>query len=144
MPSTEERFSAALHNTARSWRQALDRRLKGLGLSQAGWMAIAVIAKAKTSVSQTDLAGYLGVEGSTIVASVDRLVKAGLVNREPSPTDRRVKLVVLTEAGHALHGTVKQEAEVFRTQLLAPIGRDMIIAVTEVLEALQDAANATL
>ncbi|MBB5200650.1 hypothetical protein HNR39_002492 [Glaciimonas immobilis] len=31
---------------ARAWRQALDRRLKDLGVGQAGWMAIAVIAKA--------------------------------------------------------------------------------------------------
>ena len=32
LPSIEDRFSAALHNTARSWRQALDRRLKDLGV----------------------------------------------------------------------------------------------------------------
>jgi len=32
---------------------------------------------------------------------VDRLEKAGLVERQPSPTDRRVKLVALTELGAA-------------------------------------------
>jgi len=42
----EERFSRALHNTARIWRVALDARLKNLGVSQAGWMTFAMIARA--------------------------------------------------------------------------------------------------
>ncbi len=96
MTDLEERFSGALHNTSRAWRQALDRRLKYLGVSQASWMTIAVAAKAREPLSQSELAQSLGVEGATMVAMVDRLVKAGLVTREPSTTDRRVKRVVLT------------------------------------------------
>ncbi len=90
MPDLEERFADALHGTARSWRQAVDRRLKGLGLSQASWMTIAVAAKARTPLSQSELADRLGVEGATMVAMVDRLVKAGFVARQPSKTDRRI------------------------------------------------------
>ena len=45
MSSVEERFADALLNTARCWRQAVDRRLKSLGVSQASWMTIAVAAK---------------------------------------------------------------------------------------------------
>jgi hypothetical protein len=44
MKEHEERFAAALHNAARAWRQALDRRLKHLGISGAGWMTIAAAA----------------------------------------------------------------------------------------------------
>ena len=44
MTELAERFSGALHNTSRAWRQALDRRLKYLGVSQASWMTIAGIA----------------------------------------------------------------------------------------------------
>jgi len=98
MSDVEERFSGALHNTSRAWRQALDRRLKYLGVSQASWMTIAVAAKARSPLSQSELADKLAVEGATMVAMVDRLVKAGLVIREPSTTDRRIKRVVLTEA----------------------------------------------
>ncbi len=99
MPSIEERFSLALHNTARAWRHALDRRLKDLGVGQAGWMTITVIAKAGQPLSQSQLADRLGIENPTMVAMIDRLVKAGLVTREASTTDRRVKQVLLTEAG---------------------------------------------
>src|ERR1700722_189150 len=104
MSDLQERFSGALHNSSRAWRQALDRRLKYLGLSQASWMTIAVAAQARGPLSQSELADRLAVEGATMVAMVDRLVKAGLVNREPSTTDRRVKRIVLTEAGTLLYG----------------------------------------
>jgi MarR family transcriptional regulator for hemolysin len=50
--------------------------------------------------------------------------------------------VVLTDTGRQLYGTVKKEADSFRAELLANLGKDKILAVTEILEALQDAANA--
>ncbi|HEU4372016.1 MAG TPA: MarR family transcriptional regulator [Telluria sp.] len=131
------RFSSALHTTARAWRQALDTRLKDLGVSQAGWMTIAMVAKADAALSQKQLADLLGVEGPTIVAMVDRLVSAGLVLRAPSPLDRRVKLIRLTDAGAALYGKVKQRADVFRGDLLSGLDPAALAAATQVLEMLQ-------
>jgi MarR family transcriptional regulator for hemolysin len=137
MTDLQERFSGALHNTSRAWRQALDRRLKFLGLSQASWMTIAVAAKARTPLSQSELADRLGVEGATMVSMVDRLVKAGLVIREPSATDRRVKRVVLTPAGAQLYGQVRDEAAAFRKELLAHMDAKKLLVATELLETLQ-------
>jgi MarR family transcriptional regulator for hemolysin len=133
----EERFANALHGTARAWRQAIDRRLKYLGVSQASWMTIAVAAKAQQPLSQSELADKLGVEGATMVAMVDRLVKAGLVKREPSTADRRIKRVVVTEAGHRLFDTVKTEAAAVRKELLSQMDPKKLEAATDVLEALQ-------
>jgi len=137
MSDLEERFSGALHNTSRAWRQALDRRLKYLGVSQASWMTIAVAAKARLPLSQSELADRLAVEGATMVAMVDRLVKAGLVIRELSATDRRVKRVVLTEAGNLLYDKVREEAAAFRKELLADIDPKKLLIATELLEGLQ-------
>src|ERR1700723_1180448 len=114
MSDVEERFSGALHNTSRAWRQALDRRLKYLGVSQASWMTIAVAAKARSPLSQSELADRLAVEGATMVAMVDRLVKAGLVSREASTTDRRVKRVVLAPAGVKIYEKVRSEGGALR------------------------------
>jgi MarR family transcriptional regulator for hemolysin len=133
----EERFSTALHSTARAWRQTVDRRLKYLGVSQASWMTIAVAANANQPLSQSELADRLAVEGATMVAMVDRLVKAGLVKREPSTTDRRVKRVVVTEAGYRLFDTVKTEAAAVRKELLSKMDPKKLEAATDVLEALQ-------
>jgi MarR family transcriptional regulator, transcriptional regulator for hemolysin len=138
MSDIKERFSGALHNTSCSWRQALDRRLKYLGVSQASWMTIAVAAKAGSPLSQSELADRLGVEGATMVAMVDRLVKVGLVVREPSTTDRRVKRVVLTDEGKSLYGKVLAEAAAFRQELLAGVDPKRLLVATELLESLQD------
>jgi MarR family transcriptional regulator, transcriptional regulator for hemolysin len=137
MSDLQERFSGALHNTSRAWRQALDRRLKYLGVSQASWMTIAVAAKAGAPLSQSELADRLAVEGATMVAMVDRLVKAGLVIREPSTTDRRVKRIRLTEAGNLLYGKVLTEAAAFRKELLAHLDPKRLLIATEFLEGLQ-------
>ena len=137
MPELEERFADALHSTARAWRQAVDRRLKGLGLSQAGWMTIAVAAKARAPLSQSELADRLGVEGATMVAMVDRLVKAGLVARQPSKTDRRINHVMLTEAGVRLYDRVKTEAAAVRRELLTEIDPKKLAIAAELLEGLQ-------
>ncbi len=137
MVDIEERFSGALHNTSRAWRQALDRRLKYLGVSQASWLTIAVAAKAATPLSQSELADRLAVEGATMVAMVDRLVKAGMVVREPSTTDRRVKRILLTPAGSVLYANVRAEAAAFRKELLADVDPKKLLAATELLEGLQ-------
>lgn len=137
MNNLEERFSGALHNTARAWKAAVDRRLKYLGLSQASWTTIAAIAKAERPMSQIELANRLGVEAATMVSMIDRLVRAQLVTREPSPSDRRIKLIVLTEAGRQLFGKVKAEATVFRKELLADIDPQKLRVATELLEHLQ-------
>jgi MarR family transcriptional regulator, transcriptional regulator for hemolysin len=137
MSDLEERFSEALHSTSRSWRQAVDRRLKYLGVSQASWMTIAIAAKAQSPLSQSELADKLAVEGATMVAMIDRLVKAGLIVREASTTDRRVKRVVLTSEGLNIYEKVKAEAAALRRELLANTDPKQLLLATELLEGLQ-------
>jgi DNA-binding MarR family transcriptional regulator len=59
------------------------------------------LAKAD-GVSMGEMARALGVDPSYITALVDDLDERGLARREPAPDDRRVKVVVLTDAGRAL------------------------------------------
>jgi MarR family transcriptional regulator for hemolysin len=144
MLSTEERFSMAVHNAARSWRQALDRRLRHLGISQASWLAIATIAKSGTSApSQAELAAKLSVEAPTMVSMIDRLVKSGYVLRQPSETDRRIKQVVLTEAGQKIYEVVKIEANALRHELVRGLDRQQLAAAADVLEAVTATAEAS-
>ncbi len=107
-------------------------------------MAIAIVAKEQAPLSQAELADRLGVEAPTVVAAVDRLMKAGLVLRVASETDRRVKLVVLTEAGQALYAKVKIEADAYRSTLLAGLDRAALLQATELLEALRASVEASL
>jgi DNA-binding MarR family transcriptional regulator len=45
------------------------------------------------------LAGALGCDASNVTGIVDRLEKRGLIERRPSPRDRRVKVLVVTAEG---------------------------------------------
>ncbi|MCC2962119.1 MarR family transcriptional regulator [Massilia sp. IC2-278] len=136
-PTPAERFSMALHATAREWRIAIDKRLKDLGVGQSGWMTIAMIAKAKEPLSQRALADLLGIEGPSIVSMLDRLERDGLVRREPSPLDRRVKLAHLTDDGRALYAKVRKEADAFRTSMLDGLDPATLNAAADLLEGLR-------
>jgi MarR family transcriptional regulator, transcriptional regulator for hemolysin len=135
--SVEERFSAALHTSARLWRLALDKRLKHLGIGQSGWMTIAMIAKSDEPLSQRALADLVGVEGPSMVSMLDRLERGGFVVRAPSTLDRRVKLVQLTDAGKTVYAEVRKEATGFRAGLLADLDPEALAAAAVVLEALR-------
>jgi len=135
--SPEESFSKALHYGARAWRQLLDKRLRHLGIGQSGWMTIAMVAKSEEPMSQRTLAGLVDVEGSSMVAMLDRLERDGLVERLASPTDRRVKLVGLTEAGRQVYREVRREADAMRRSLLAGVDPQELAAATRLLETLR-------
>lgn len=137
MIPVDQRFTQALQGGARAWRGALERYLKSCGITPAGWNAVSAVAGATTAPSQRQLAEQLGVDGATLVATIDRLVAAGLVERMPSPHDRRVKLVVLTAQGSALAVRVGEQAALLRRSIAARIDAGRMATASEVLEELQ-------
>lgn len=137
MVPVDERFTQALQGGARAWRAALERYLKSCGITPAGWNAVSAVAGAATAPSQRQLAEQLGVDGATLVATIDRLVAGGLAERMPSPHDRRVKLVVLTGKGRALAAKVGEQAALLRQSIAARIDAARMAMASEVLEELQ-------
>jgi DNA-binding MarR family transcriptional regulator len=57
---------------------------------------------------QSDLARRLGVRPATVTLHLNRLMRLGLVERLPDATDRRVRHVVLTDAGRNVLGSLMQ------------------------------------
>jgi len=134
---TEERFVSELHGAARAWRGAFERQLKARGLTAAGWSALDAVAGSAAPLSQRELAHRLGVDGATLVATLDRLAARELVLRSAAAHDRRVKLIVLTEAGAALAGQVRGKAGELRRTMLESIDEQRVAAAADVLEALR-------
>jgi DNA-binding MarR family transcriptional regulator len=60
-------------------------------------------------VPMSSLAGKLFCDASNVTGIVDRLEARGLIERRPSPTDRRVKLLVLTDEGARLRETAYRQ-----------------------------------
>jgi DNA-binding MarR family transcriptional regulator len=49
--------------------------------------------------TQIELARLVGLDKTTMVATLDELEAAGLAERRPSPSDRRARIIAVTEAG---------------------------------------------
>jgi DNA-binding MarR family transcriptional regulator len=82
--------------------RASNAALASYGLRVRPYSVLLLACAADDGISQRDLAGELGLDPSQVVLLVDELAEAGLVERRPSETDRRTKLVVATGAGRAL------------------------------------------
>ena len=54
----------------------------------------------------------LCVDGSTVTWIVDRLEEKGLVERQPDPKDRRVRLVALTDEGRRIRDEIRAKLSV--------------------------------
>jgi len=79
------------------------------------------------------VAERLHAEPSNVTAMVDRLEERGLVERRPSPADRRVKLVAATAAGQAAIGELRA-AMPFATDPLAALDTEQREALRRLLE----------
>ena len=96
MPLTDQhRFGMQLAHMSRGWRAELDRRLAGLGLSQARWLVLLHLARFDEPPTQRELAQSVGVEGPTLARLLDSLEAQGLVERQAVVEDRRAKKLML-------------------------------------------------
>lgn len=93
------RFGVSFVLLARRWRRALDHRLAEIGLTDATWAPLIHLQDSGDGISQKDLAALLGIDGSSLVRLLDILAARGLLERRTDKTDRRAKLIFLTDAG---------------------------------------------
>jgi MarR family transcriptional regulator, transcriptional regulator for hemolysin len=71
--------------------------LAPLGLGQRGFCVLSTAIDAE--FTQTQLAGLIGLDKTTMVVTVDELERLGLAERVASPTDRRARVIRVTDAG---------------------------------------------
>jgi DNA-binding MarR family transcriptional regulator len=88
--------------------------------------------------SQAALSRRCGIDRSDMVALVNDLARAGLVERRPDDADRRRNVVSLTPAGRERLQTLGEVVAAAQDELLAPLSpseRDRLVALlTTVLE----------
>lgn len=118
LPGLQWRLGRAIGQISRRWRSRLDARMAGFGLTEARWLPLLSLARWADGVTQKELAAGLGVEGPTLVRTLDWLEREGLVERRPDPGDRRAKTVHLTPRAAALHQRIEQEAGAVRAEIL--------------------------
>lgn len=134
--SLRERFGIGLGQLSRLWRKELDRRLSPYGLTEARWLALLHLSRMAQPVTQKDLAARVGVQGPTLVRTLDWLEAEGLIERHPIAGDRRAKALRLTgKAGPSL-GRIQAVAEGLRDELFADVEEAEVLACLDVFSRL--------
>lgn len=125
MPLTDQhRFGMQLAQMSRGWRAELDRRLAGLGLSQARWLVLLHLARFDCKPTQRELAQSVGVEGPTLARLLDSLEAQGLVKRQAVLEDRRAKKIELSESALPLIAQIEAIATALRQELFVGIDEE--------------------
>ncbi len=127
--------------------RAIDLQSKRL-LKTAGLTApqLLVLQSLRTDgrAKPSDIARSVHLSQATITSIVDRLVKAGLVERQRSEGDRRVVAVVLTDAGHRrldIAPTLLQEGFIQSFERLATWEKSLLVSAVQRLAAMMDAGE---
>jgi DNA-binding MarR family transcriptional regulator len=105
---------------ARLLRAAIERELAdaGLGLTSSEARALAHVAE-RGGARQAEIAEAMGVEPMTVCAYLDRLEKAGYVERTPDPRDRRAKNVRATTEAEVVLTAMRSRAGDLYDQLFS-------------------------
>ena len=130
----QDGFGALVAQTARQWRRAVDRALEPFGLTEATWLPLLHLARARRPMRQKDLAASLALDNSSVVRLLDALEAAGLVSRRADVADRRAKDIAVTAQGAAIVAQVESVARRLRKRLLADISEADLVAATRVLD----------
>lgn len=108
------------------------------GRATPGQYGVLTLIGANPGLSQSALARAVGVERSTMVAVIDGLEGRGLVERRPSPVDRRSYALILSPAGEALLGELKVLVEAHdrkATEHLDAAGKALLVDLLRRLAA---------
>lgn len=119
----------------RQWRRLVDRRLRPHGLTEATWLPLVHLWRAREPMRQKDLAASLALDSSSVVRLLDGLEAGGFIVRA-GHADRRAKAIELTAQGlstvEALHAVLWES----RLALFGAVAPDDLERAFSVLQCL--------
>ncbi len=137
----EESLGYQINYLAKAFARALAKQLSPHGVSIAQW-AVLLVLWADDGPSQTELSRRVAIEDATMVRTIDRMERDGLVVRQRDTQDRRRIHVCLTEQGLALRDVLVPLAAVVNevamsglTEIERDQARDLLGRMTTALAA---------
>lgn len=94
--------------------------------------------------TQSELAEVANLDKTTMVVTMDALEKAGLAERRLSSTDRRARIIVVTEAGEQVVARAKEVTESVYEDVLGSLPADLRSGLLGGLSALVEGRLAEL
>jgi DNA-binding MarR family transcriptional regulator len=131
-----ERYLAVHHRMFRAVNDAMSE----CGLSMARTKVLMRLRE-QGPTRQSMLAADLGLAPHSITDIVDALERLGLAERRPDATDRRAKLVAITDAGEACLGVAYATRERLLKQIFGALSQEDRATLLRLLDTLDDAAQ---
>lgn len=106
-----------ISDSARLMRSLFEKRIADAGIDLTPGEARTLIYVAAVNGSrQQDIAQRMNIEPMTVCTFLDKLQALDLIQRQPDPSDRRAKKVVLTAKSDAMLDAVAKELNLVLTQ----------------------------
>ena len=83
--------------------------------------AALVAIQTHAGIDATRLSAVIAFDRSTLGSVIERIEAKGLIERKPSPDDRRIKLLYLTRAGAALLREIVPAVDRAQARMLEPL-----------------------
>lgn len=105
---------------------------------------MAQLERIDSGMTLGDVSKRMMVSAGNVTSLVDRLVKAGYVERRPAPNDRRSQLIRLSNRGREHFGRMAAAHERWVAELLADVRDKDIVATMERLAKVKDSVSAAI
>jgi DNA-binding MarR family transcriptional regulator len=110
-----------------------NRALADFGLRERSYSVLR-LACSGLEPTQRELADFLSLDPSQIVALIDELEGQGLVAREQGRTDRRQKIVLATPAGERLHAQAEAALKSCESEQFAALSAAEVASLRALLQ----------
>jgi len=142
MNTTEKTsFGYLVTDLTRLMRKQFDRRAIRFDLTRAQWRALKRVHHGE-GITQNELAEFLEMEPIAVGRVIDRLQKAGFIERRADPRDRRVWRLHLLPKAHAVVDDMEQIASELLRQAQRGVSAAEMESMMSVLARMKDNLNA--
>jgi MarR family transcriptional regulator for hemolysin len=121
----------------RAYGSSADKAVAHIGVSQAMAWPLVMIGRQGNGTRQGVIAQLLGIEGPSLVRSLDQLVEAGLVERRRDSTDGRARGLHLTAAGATARAQIEKALHRLRAELFEGVPDADVAACLRVFATLE-------
>lgn len=140
--SPRARFGVRFSLLARRWRRVLDLRLAEVGLTGTSWVPLVHLEETGGGISQKELALLVGVDGSSLVRTLDILVRDGLIERRRDENDGRARLIYLTAEGTRRVAEIRQSLTASEEAMLVDMSDSEMAQMLEFCARIDDRLSA--
>jgi DNA-binding MarR family transcriptional regulator len=137
LKTKQESLGFLVADVSRLLRRAFEKQLQGSGISLAQARTLVYVARHE-GVRQIDLAELLEIQPIRLARLIDQLEKMKLVERRPSPDDRRAYLIQLLPGARTVLAKFEETANTIRTEATKSLSAAKVAAMMRALNTIRN------